>query len=144
MVKVKLEVDMGDLVQRLALAKRRSLEKAAQVARRNFEATTRTWDEQVNFTVKIDEAAGEAVVGTDNDQYVQVNDGFEHLLKFSKDFEPKTKPLILDSFPGKGGIVGIAFTPRPTEPRQFEIANAEAVQEVIEPITYGEYGKLFK
>lgn len=144
MVNVKLEVDMGDLAQRLALAKQRSLAKTAEIAQQNFKATTKTWDEQVNFTVQIDEAAGEAVVGTDNDQYAQVNDGFEHILKFSKDFEPKTFPFVLDSFLGKGEIVGVAFTPRQTEPRQFDLANAEAVQQVIEPITYGEYGKLFR
>ena len=113
-------------VRNAALATQRSILE-------NLQRTTRTWRRPVRFQLRVRTGGGFYRVGvfTDDPLWIEINNGttsIYHVL--SRNFIPKTRPRVLDSFPGRGGRVGISSTPRPgIIPRQWDEAAAQFEQQ---------------
>lgn len=101
---------------------------------RGFRRTTKTWVYKAKFSSKVSNASWKITVdvGTGSEIYGRVNDGTAFIYdRLSLNFEPKTRPGVLDSFPGRGGRVGLSVTPLPgIIPRKFD----EAMINFIEPL----------
>lgn len=85
-------------------------QKHAKRLKRSFERTTRTWEEEVRFQ-QLTEVRPEptVVVYTTNRVYGFVSGGTRvRRALMSPDYDPKTKPGVLDSFPGRGRVVYIS------------------------------------
>ena len=85
-------------------------QKMAKRMKRSFERTTRTWEEEVRFQ-QITEGRPEptVVIYTTNRIYGFVSGGTRvRRALMSPDYDPKTKPGVLDSFPGRGHVVYIS------------------------------------
>jgi len=85
-------------------------QKMARRMKRSFERTTRTWVHDVRFQqvteVRPDPAA---MVYTTDAIYGYVSGGTSvRRALMSPDYDPKTKPGVLDSFPGAGGVVFVS------------------------------------
>jgi hypothetical protein len=103
---------------------------------RGFRRTVKTWYFKPKFSSKIGNASWKITidVGTGSEIYARVNDGTEFIYdRLSANFEPKTRPGVLDSFPGRGGKIGLSATPLPgIIPRKFD----EAMVDFIEPLMF--------
>lgn len=85
-------------------------QKMAKRMKRSFERTTRTWNHDVRFQ-QMTEVSGEpaAMVYTTDPIYGFVSGGTSvRRALMSPDYDPKTKPGVLDSFPGAGGVVYVS------------------------------------
>lgn len=89
----------------------RAVKSRAQAMKRDYEKTVATWDdppvfEQVTQTTSPDISA---LVGTDDRIYGYLDRGtrVRHAL-MSPDFQPKTRPGELRSYPGQGHVVFIS------------------------------------
>jgi hypothetical protein len=142
MLKIKTTFDMGDVTQRLAQAKENTLERIDAELLLNFYATTATFDHSVTF--RVEKSEDRHAVGTDDEIYENLNNGFTRFVTLSDDYERKTQPGVLASFPGSGSVVG--FTPFGIQvpAGNWDEANAEEVTPMAGPIAQQEYGKLFK
>lgn len=100
---------------------------------RGFRRTTKTWAIKAQFDASRSNNQGTITidVGTDDLLYGQINDGTTAIYDvLSKNFEPKTRPGVLDSFPGRGGRVGKSASPLPgIIPRRWD----DAMVDFIEP-----------
>jgi len=78
--------------------------------KRDFQRTTKTWEHEVTFHQLTEiEPEPTVLVYTDDEQYGYVSGGTRvRRALMSPDFEAKTRPGALDSFPGKGGVVFIS------------------------------------
>jgi len=142
MVNIKVTFDMGDVIQRLADAKENTLDHIDAELLLNFYATTATWDTPVTF--RVEKSNGRHAVGTDSERYEQLNNGFVREVALSDDYQRKTVPGVLASFPGQGRVVGDLIFGIPVEPGKWDEANAEDVAPKAGAIAQQEYGKLFK
>ena len=95
------------------------LRRAGSAIRKDYQATTKTWRHKVTFTFQISLVGGAGLeVATDDKIYRFVNDGTARhrilagkwsgknnnsLLKFSRDFTPKTTPRVIGSQVGSRG-----------------------------------------
>jgi len=97
--------------QEYAKAMQKAVEKAASLALRDLEATTRTWVDKPAFDVTITEQGGSygVTAGTDDAIYGYVDAGTKpHVIKpkrgkylrFSSGFRAKTKVGVIGSFEG--------------------------------------------
>ena len=98
------------------------LEKAGKKPKKDFEATTRTWDGKPDFQIKVSENGNkiELFVGVEsnwskgkkanvNDIYMFVTRGTsERHALMSPDFSPKTKKRVIGSSSGRGGVVRVS------------------------------------
>lgn len=82
----------------------------ARQIKRSFERTTRTWEEKVEFQQHVEVRQDSVVaVYTTNRIYGFVSGGTSvRRALMSPDYDPKTKPGVLDSFPGAGHVVFIS------------------------------------
>jgi len=85
-------------------------QKYAKRMKRSFERTTRTWSRDVRFQqlteVRPDPAA---IAYTTDEIYGYVSGGTRvRRALMSQDYDPKTKPGVLDSFPGRGHVVFVS------------------------------------
>ena len=95
---------------------RDSVVETEKSIRANLERTTRTWRRPVTFKSQIlnSKDTYRVRVWTDDPLWNEINEGTPALyVILSRDFDPKTRPYVLDSFPGRGGRVGTSRTPRP-------------------------------
>src|SRR5690606_853681 len=78
--------------------------------KRDFQRTTRTWEHEVTFHQLTEiEPDPTVAVYTEDEQYGYVSGGTRvRRALMSPDFEAKTRPGALDSFPGRGGVVFIS------------------------------------
>jgi len=85
-------------------------QKTAKAMKRDFERTTRTWDRHVEFKQMTEVGAETAVlVYTTDEIYGYVSGGTRvRRALMSPDYDPKTKPGVLDSFPGRGHMVYVS------------------------------------
>lgn len=85
-------------------------QKFAKRMKRDFERTTRTWDRHVEFHQMTEVGAETAVlVYTTDEIYGYVSGGTRvRRALMSPDYDPKTKPGVLDSFPGRGHVVYVS------------------------------------
>ena len=121
---------------------RNAMRVAARRIRKDFEATTKTWEHEVKFTESTHLSQSDpdqyVVVGTDDEIYRYVNNGTrpheiwagaytgksdKKTLAFPTMFSPKTSPRVIGSTPGaRGGPM--AFAPMVhhpgTEAREFD------------------------
>jgi hypothetical protein len=109
----------------------RGLETQAKKVKTDFEKTTDTWDDKVDFTIT--GSNGQRIVGTAHKIYNWVNNGTpahlispvnKRFLRFPGSFGPKTAPGLLYSLTGQKGGPEV-FTPHPvlhpgTKPRSFD------------------------
>lgn len=89
---------------------RRINKNRAAKMKRSFRRTTRTWEHQPTFH-QITEIEPEptVVVYTEDEQYGYVSGGTRvRRALMSPDFEAKTRPGALDSFPGRGGVIFVS------------------------------------
>lgn len=85
-------------------------QKHAKRMKASFQSTTRTWEDEVTFQ-QLTEVQPEptVVVYTTNRIYGFVSGGTRvRRALMSHDYDPKTKPGVLDSFPGRGRVVYIS------------------------------------
>lgn len=130
---------------------RNALRRATYRLKKDFEATTATWEHEVEFKEHTHLAEKDPVmsagVDTTDEIYAYVNDGTKpHLilpgaltgksnktvLAFPSVFKPKTKPRVIGSGPGKSGgktIFSRGVWHPGTEARQF----TEAIKRKWEP-----------
>lgn len=83
------------------------MSKYADLAEEDFERTTKTWNRDVDFNKKTTLSRGkfEAEIFTKDEIYYYLNEGTSvRFAVMTQDFKPKTKPGVLDSFPGQGGL----------------------------------------
>jgi hypothetical protein len=142
MLKIKTTFDMGDVMQRLEDAKENTLDYIDAELLLNFYATTATWDTPVDF--RVEKSNGRHAVGTDSERYEQLNNGFVREVALSADYQRKTIPGVLASFPGQGRVIGDLIFGVPVTPGLWDEANAKEVEPMAGPIAQQEYGKLFK
>lgn len=85
-------------------------QKTAKAMKRDFERTTRTWDRHVKFQQMTEVSAEMAVlVYTTDEIYGYVSGGTRVRRALMKPgYSPKTKPGVLDSFPGGGQVAYIS------------------------------------
>ena len=85
-------------------------QKFAKRMKRSFEKTTRTWSRDVRFQQLTEVRPDPAVaVYTTDEIYGYVSGGTRvRRALMSPDYDPKTKPGVLDSFPGRGHVVFIS------------------------------------
>lgn len=142
MVKLTVKVDMGDVLQRLDKAKENTLDHIGNDIIRDFQTVAATYDNMPNFRQEKHEDYH--AVGTDDVKFVANNDGFTRFVTLSEDFERKTKPGEIASFPGAGRVVG--FTPFGIQvpAGNWDEAIAEEIAPAVGPIARQEYGQLFK
>ena len=103
-----------------------SLSEAAASAKRDFMATTRTWDSRPEFT--IDSRPGVREVYTTSDVYGYLNAGTSvRRAVMVGGFRPKTRHRYIGSNKGKGGVVFVSkkLSLPGIEAREFDIAIAE-------------------
>lgn len=89
---------------------RRINQKTAQAMKRSFERTTRTWEHEVDFHQMTEmEPDPTVLVYTTDAVYGYVSGGTRvRRALMSPDFSPKTRPGVLDSRPGAGGVVFVS------------------------------------
>lgn len=110
------------------------LHKAEREMKKDFEKTTSTWDEDVEFESQISLKGGPTLlVGTDNETYALVNDGApphriypkrKKSLQFQTGYKPKSSPGVIGAVQGGkfGETVKRAFVNHPGhEARKFDI-----------------------
>jgi len=141
MLKLNVKVDMGDVMERLAQAKENTMSHIGAEVALNFYQVVATYDHEVTFREEKHEDYH--AIGTDDEIFVKNNDGFERFVILSEDFQRKTVPGQLVSFPGQGRVV--AFTPFGIKvpAGRWDEANAEDVASAAGPIAKQEYSKLF-
>lgn len=118
-------------------ALKQEMKKAGEPAKRDFEKTTGTWENKPEFNITVKELQGneiELFVGVEsnwrkgqqanaNDIYMFVTRGtsVRHAL-MSPDFQPKTKPRVIGSSGGRGGVIRVskAIELPGIEPREWE------------------------
>ena len=85
-------------------------QKFAKRMKRSFERTTRTWSRDVRFQQLTEVRPDPAVaVYTTDAIYGYVSGGTRvRRALMSPDYDPKTKPGVLDSFPGRGHVVYVS------------------------------------
>jgi len=97
-----------------------------------FDMTTRTWKGRAKF-VKQYEWRPKRLIGrtyTMSNVYRFITRGARRFAVMSPDFSPKTRPRVIGSFPGAGGMVRINDSPVGyIKPREFE----EEIVRVMEP-----------
>ena len=78
--------------------------------KRDFQHTTKTWEHKVTFHQLTEiEPDPTVIVYTDDEQYGYVSGGTRvRRALMSPDFEAKTRPGALDSFPGRGGAIFVS------------------------------------
>lgn len=126
---------------------RKALEKTAKETKKKFKKTTRTWNHQPVFETRIKDDSAE--VGTNDEQYKNVNDGVPEriihakpggMLAWQSQFTPKTtKRWIGSRRGGKSGPVDRFGKSSPwpgIEAREFD----KAIQDEMEK----EFEKLFE
>lgn len=89
---------------------RRINQKTARAMKRSFARTTRTWEHAVDFH-QLTESQPEptVLVYTTDRVYGYVSGGTRvRRALMSPDFSPKTRPGVLDSRPGSGGVVFVS------------------------------------
>ncbi len=95
----------------------KTLQKYARLAEEDLEKTTATWDHDIKFEKKVTQRTKkiEIDIFTWSDIYRFVNDGTSvRFATMSKDFVPKTKPGVLRSSAGQGGVQYVSKqNPRP-------------------------------
>lgn len=100
---------------------------------RGFRRTTKTWLVKAQFDSTKSRNLGKFTieVGTDDPLYERINEGTTVIFDvLSRDFSPKTRPGVLDSFPGRGGRIGTSKSARPgIIPRRWD----DAMVDFIEP-----------
>lgn len=114
--------------------------EAGKEIKKDFEATTKTWNHKPQFVKEVDTKASpvQVLVGTDDEIYRYVDEGTKphpifagiytgksnkRALAFPSAFTPKTKPNVIGSSQGsKGGsMVVVPYVQHPgTEPRNFD------------------------
>jgi len=81
--------------------------------KQDYEATVETWNDKPNFKQATKSSSDEIVrqTWTTNDIYRYVHDGTtRRYAVLSSDFEPKTIPGFLGSFPGRGGVIRMDYS----------------------------------
>jgi len=78
--------------------------------KRDFQRTTKTWEHEVTFHQLFDfDEEATAAIYTEDEQYGYVSGGTRvRRALMSPDFEAKTRPGALDSFPGRGGAIFVS------------------------------------
>ena len=105
----------------IARAIENGLDDAAKDVKADFDVTTQTWKSRPEF--KIESEPGARKVFTDSDIYRFITRGTRvRYATMSADFQPKTRPLIIKSYKGRGGVVRISkLHPRPgIKAREYE------------------------
>lgn len=118
-----------------------AMRKAGTAIKKDFAATTRTWEHKVKFEVVVSLAGGgpTLLVATDDKIYRWVDEGTKgpypiwagfwtgksdkKVLAFPSEFEPKTTPRVIDSGPGFSGgdMVLTPYVEHPgIEAREFD------------------------
>ncbi len=89
---------------------RRINQAEARAMKRSFQRTTRTWEHEVTFRQMTEiEPEPTVLVYTTDEIYGYVSGGTRvRRALMSRDFSPKTRPGVLDSRPGRGGVVFIS------------------------------------
>lgn len=100
-------------------------QNTAKAMKRSFQKTVRTWEHPVTFH-QITESRPDptVLVYTDDDIYGYVSGGTRvRYVVMTPDFSPKTRPGLLDSRPGRGGVSHFDFRhPRPgIQARKFDV-----------------------
>lgn len=110
-VSAQLIGNTGDLVDTKSLKKDIAAlnQKMAKRMKRDFERTTKTFDEtKVVFRQKTSTAGRSVTVYTDNEIYGYLDEGTPiRYAVMSPDFSPKTRPGSLESRPGSGRLIRI-------------------------------------
>lgn len=95
---------------------------------RNFRRTTKTWVYRVRFANSIQRKNYQYVIDVyaNSTLYYTINWGTPFITDvLSRNFIPKTRPFVLDSFPGRGGRVRRGGPARPgIIPRRWDLAAA--------------------
>lgn len=121
------------------LSIRNGLSRAAEATRvnllRNFRRTTKTWQVKAQFSATIRGTAFRYIitVGTNDELYAEINFGTKFMTDvLSRNFVPKTRPGVLDSFPGRGGRLFRGGSPGPgIIPRRWDIAAAKEEERLM-------------
>jgi len=125
------KVNRGGYSQELA----RAVDNTKTDMLRGFRRTTKTWVVKARFDATNTHSLGKFTidVGTDDPLYAQINEGTSVIYdRLSRNFVPKTRPKVLDSFPGRGGRVGRSTTPQPgIIPRQWDVAMVEFIEPLM-------------
>jgi hypothetical protein len=100
-------------------------QKIADEVMKDFQKTVRTWNEKPRFfkRIEVTRRGVNIVVGTDNQIYKYVNNGTRvRYAVMSRNFRAKTRPGVIGSSAGRGGLVIINRNrPRPgIEARRFD------------------------
>jgi hypothetical protein len=82
----------------------RIIKEEADIVRRMYEKTVRTWNHPASF--KYQYVQNGIIVYTDSEQYMIIDDGGITHDVMSRDFIPKTKPRVIGSSMGRGGKAG--------------------------------------
>lgn len=108
----KIQFNVGEF-KRLANA---NAEAAALAVKRDYEATTRTWERRPTFSIERTKDA--VTVGTDSKTYQGMDDGVpahpivhrrSPVLRFQRDYTAKTQPGVIGSKKGgKSGDIWVA------------------------------------
>lgn len=113
------------------------LDRYAHLAKGDFDRTTKTWSHEAPFvTKKVERSRERAIqVYTDDEVYGILDGGTTiRYTTMTPDFMPKTKPGVLSSFPGQGGVAYIdKQRPRPgIEAREFALTVKEKYKRKFE------------
>lgn len=117
----------------------RDMATAAQFTKtgllRNFRRTVKTWRRKAVFTHNINSVGFRYVitVGTNDPLYYEINWGTPFMTDvLSRNFVPKTRPGVLDSFPGRGHRLRRGGPPRAgIIPRRFDLAAAKEEERLM-------------
>lgn len=141
MLKLSAKFDMGDVIERLEQAKQASLDEIGKDIISDYQTVAGTYEQMPNFRAEKHEDYH--AVGTDDEKFVKNNDGHTRYVRLSEDYERKTQPGVIASFPGAGRVVG--FTPFGIEvpAGNWDEAIAESVAPAVGPIAKQQYLKLF-
>lgn len=114
-----LPISINANLQRQLLkdALRDAIEEVGKGVLQDYKSTTETWDTKPRFysRTKVTADYVERYVYTKSDIYRWVHDGTERRYAvLSSDFQPKTIPGALASFPGRGGVIRFDYSrPQP-------------------------------
>lgn len=89
---------------------RRINKNRAAKMKRDFQRTTKTWEHKPTFHQLTEiEPEPTVMVYTEDEQYGYVSGGTRvRRALMTPDYSPKTRPGVLDSFPGRGGVVYVS------------------------------------
>lgn len=116
-----------------------ALDKAALVVEADFQKSTATWEHKPVFNVTRE--PGKRTIFTTDPQYNWINRGTRiRYATMTPDFIAKTKPGVLASGTGRGGVLFVSRKhPRPgIEARSFDMLIVEEINATFAPLVQAE------